>query len=88
MKTFEKIVTLSEKGQITLPVAWRARIGTTLVRITAGKGETIEIAPIKAVQDDASGWVSIFEPNEKRPTVEELLRVLKGGKKGRPKSKK
>ena len=89
MKTFEKIMNMSEKGQITLPVAWRSRIGTNVVRVITVKGDRLEIAPVHAEQDDETGWVSIFDSNEKRPTVDELLRVLKCAiKDARPKKKK
>ena len=83
MKTFEKIMHMSEKGQITLPVAWRSRIGTNVVRVIAGKGDRLEIAPVHAEEDDETGWVSIFDKDRdnggKGVTVDDILRAL-----GRP----
>ena len=68
---------MGEKGQITLPVAWRSRVGTTLVRVQEGRGDMLEIVPIQAVEDDDRGWVSIFSPGEKKPTTAELLSFLR-----------
>lgn len=60
MKTVEKIVYMTEKGQITLPVAWRRMVGVKAVRIRSGHGDLLEIAPVEHNTDKQTGWVSVF----------------------------
>lgn len=80
MKTIEKIVYMTEKGQITLPVAWRRRIGTNAVMIKSNQGDLLEIAPVEHKKDQNTGWVSIFnakrDNNGKGLTSNELLKAL------------
>ena len=77
MKTLEKIVNLSEKGQITLPMSWRSKIGTNIVRVSVGDGYILNITPVNTKQDKETGWVSIFDSGEKRPSIDEMINFLK-----------
>ena len=46
MVKIDKIVRISEKGQITLPIAWRRAIKTNVVRTTLGKNNSLIITPV------------------------------------------
>ena len=76
---------MTEKGQITLPVAWRRKVGTNAVRIKSSKGALLEIAPIENRENKNTGWVSVFEARRDNGgegiTSGDFLRVM-----GRPKS--
>jgi len=80
MKTLEKIVYMTEKGQITLPVVWRRMVGTNAVRISSGRGDTIEIAPVGHTEDKDTGWVSVFNARRdnqgKGLTPSQFLRTI------------
>jgi len=88
MKTIEKIVYMSTKGQITLPMAWRRKIGTSAVRIRESNGDRLEILPVDLKNDEETGWVSIFDSKEKRPTTNDVLKFLQKNKEGRNTKKK
>jgi bifunctional DNA-binding transcriptional regulator/antitoxin component of YhaV-PrlF toxin-antitoxin module len=80
MKTIEKIVYMTEKGQITLPVAWRRMVDTKAIRIKSSRGSLLEIAPVEQNTDKNTGWVSVFnaqrDNNGKGITSSKLLKVL------------
>ena len=85
MKTIEKIVYMTEKGQITLPVAWRRKVGTSVVRISVGTGDRLEIVPVESQKNDETGWVTVFnkdrDNNGKGLTANKFLRELRTIKK-------
>jgi bifunctional DNA-binding transcriptional regulator/antitoxin component of YhaV-PrlF toxin-antitoxin module len=60
MATIEKIQRITSKGQITLPIAWRRRMGTSSIVVRA-KGETLEISPLRTLDDEDAQWVTIFD---------------------------
>lgn len=80
MKTIEKIVYASEKGQITLPVAWRSQLDTNMFRIQTNELNNLEIVPVQAKQDEETGWVSVFDKERdnhgKGLTANEFLKAL------------
>ena len=67
MKTIEtkKIVTVTAKGQITLPAKWRARVNAKQVLLSS-RGDTIEISPVR------------IEDTPKENTVFDAIRDNKG----------
>ncbi|MFA6006529.1 MAG: hypothetical protein WC764_02270 [Candidatus Paceibacterota bacterium] len=81
MKTFEKIVYASEKGQITLPVAWRSQTGTNMFRIKAHTPGNLEVVPVQDQEDEETGWVTVFnkdrDNNGKGLPASEFIRVLR-----------
>jgi len=87
MKTIEKIQYMTEKGQITLPVAWRRQVGTGAVVVRTGKGNMLEISPVRTEKDSESGWVSIFNAERdnsgKGVPLDDFLKVLAKIKKGK-----
>lgn len=50
---------MTEKGQITLPVAWRREVGGMAVRIRT-VGQRIEIIPVQTQEDEETGWTTVF----------------------------
>ena len=81
MKTIEKIVYMTEKGQITLPVAWRRKIGTNAVRISErSPGSHLNISPVETKEDDETGWTTVFNKDRdnggKGLTADEFLKAL------------
>jgi len=80
MKTQDKIVYFGEKGQITLPVAWRMRVGTNAIRISPGNGDRLEIIPVATREDEETGWVTVFnkdrDNNGKGILASDFLKVL------------
>lgn len=60
MATTEKIQKITSKGQITLPIAWRRKVGTSTIVVRA-KGETLEISPLRTLDDEDAQWVTIFD---------------------------
>ena len=60
MATTEKIQRITSKGQITLPIAWRRKMGTSTIVVRA-KGETLEISPLRTLDDEDAQWVTLFD---------------------------
>ncbi len=56
----EKIQRITSKGQITLPVAWRRRMGTNSI-VVRSRGEMLEISPLRTLDDEDEKWVTIFD---------------------------
>lgn len=62
MKTekIEKIQKITSKGQITLPIAWRKKMGVDTI-VVRTNGETLEISPARLVNSDADGYTTVFD---------------------------
>ncbi len=60
MATTEKIQRITSKGQITLPIAWRRRMGTNSIVVRA-KGDMLEISPLRTLDDEDEHWVTVFD---------------------------
>ncbi len=60
MAITEKIQRITSKGQITLPIAWRRKMGTSTIVVRA-KGDTLEISPLRTLDDEDEQWVTIFD---------------------------
>jgi bifunctional DNA-binding transcriptional regulator/antitoxin component of YhaV-PrlF toxin-antitoxin module len=61
MKTTEKIQRITERGQITLPIAWRRKMGNTSTIIVRTKGDTLEISPLRTEDERDEEWVTLFD---------------------------
>ena len=59
MATTEKIQRITSKGQITLPIAWRRKMGVDTIVVRA-KGNTLEISPARLAKDDGE-YTTIFD---------------------------
>lgn len=61
MKSTEKIQRVTSKGQITLPVSWRRKMGnlnSVVVRIEEGE---LRIAPLRTEDERDAEWVTLFD---------------------------
>ena len=61
IKTHEKIQRVTERGQITLPAAWRRRAGVGASIIVKEKGGILEISPLHTEDERDEQWVTIFD---------------------------
>ncbi len=57
----EKVQYMTEKGQITLSVAWRRTVGVRAVVVKLCKGDRLEITPVHTKEDNETGWISVFD---------------------------
>lgn len=55
----QKIQTITSKGQITLPIAWRRKVGASQIMLET-KGDRIEIAPARLSAKE-SGEYTVFD---------------------------
>ena len=61
MKTGEKIQRVTERGQITLPISWRRKMGNASTIVVRTKGDVLEITPIRTEDQREMEWVTIFD---------------------------
>lgn len=80
MNTIEKIQRVTERGQITLPIAWRRKMGTSTIMVKT-KGDTLEISPLRTEDERDERWVTIFDAVRDNGGVgipaEEMISALK-----------
>ncbi|OGZ05925.1 MAG: hypothetical protein A2845_03940 [Candidatus Lloydbacteria bacterium RIFCSPHIGHO2_01_FULL_49_22] len=80
MATTEKIQRITSKGQITLPIAWRRKMGTSTIVVRA-KGDMLEISPLRTLDDEDEQWVTIFDAvrdnKGKGIPAKEISRILR-----------
>lgn len=80
MATIDKIQKITSKGQITLPIAWRRRMGANTIVVRA-KGETLEISPLRTQDEQDENWVTIFDAvrdnNGKGISAKDISRLLR-----------
>jgi len=76
----EKIQRVTERGQITLPVAWRRKIGVAKTIILRIDGDRIEISPLRTQDDRDDEWITLFDAMRdnkgKGITAEKFIAVL------------
>jgi bifunctional DNA-binding transcriptional regulator/antitoxin component of YhaV-PrlF toxin-antitoxin module len=60
MKTTEKIQRITSKGQITLPIAWRRRVGASTIVVRVND-DALEITPLLTEDARDEAWVSVFD---------------------------
>lgn len=80
METTQRIQKITSKGQITLPVAWRRRIGAHSI-VVCPKGDLLEISPLLTPDEEDEGWITVFDAvrdnGGKGLRVEKVISVLK-----------
>ncbi|OGZ07638.1 MAG: hypothetical protein A3D65_03845 [Candidatus Lloydbacteria bacterium RIFCSPHIGHO2_02_FULL_50_13] len=80
MNITEKIQRVTERGQITLPIAWRRKMGTSAI-VLKTKGDTLEITPLATDDERDEQWVTIFDAARDNGGVgipaEEMIATLK-----------
>lgn len=82
MKTVtEKIQRVTSKGQITLPIAWRRRMGNATTIVVRTKNDVLEISPLRTEDERDAEWVTLFDAvrdnNGKGIPVDKMIAVLK-----------
>ena len=78
-KNIEKIITVTSKGQITLPVSWRKSSQAKQILLEV-KGEKIEITPINLINRSNSEYTvfdAIRDNRGKGLKAKDLIRILK-----------
>ena len=75
-----RVQKMTSKGQITLPSAWRAAVGTEHV-IVRTKGSLLTVAPARfEVDEDDGNWITIFDKDRDNGgtsiPAEEFVRIL------------
>ncbi len=80
MKTTEKIQRVTERGQITLPIAWRRKVGVSTITVREHDG-VLEIAPLRTQDERDEEWVTLFDAvrdnKGKGITAKELARMIR-----------
>ena len=80
METVQKIQRVTSKGQITLPIAWRRRMGTNSIVVRA-KGDVLEISSLRTPDEEDEAWITLFDAmrdnNGKGIKATDLIKVLK-----------
>ena len=78
--TKPRIQRITSKGQITLPIAWRRKMGTSTIVVRA-KGDMLEISPLRTLDDEDEQWVTIFDAvrdnKGKGIPAKEISRILR-----------
>lgn len=79
METVQKIQRVTSKGQITLPIAWRRRMGTNSIVVRA-KGDVLEISSLRTPDEEDEAWVTLFDAirdnKGKGIPVEKMISIL------------
>ena len=79
MKITQKIQKVTERGQITLPVAWRKAVHTEYISVDS-KGESIIISPVRHIKkekDEYTVFDAIRDNKGKGLKAKELQKILK-----------
>ena len=81
MTTAEKIQRVTSKGQITLPISWRRKMGNASTIVVRTKGDTLEITPLKTEDERDEEWVTLFDAvrdnGGKGMPADEMIALLK-----------
>ena len=81
MKTTEKIQRVTSKGQITLPVSWRRKVGNVQTVIVSTHDDVLRITPLRTEDERDEEWVTLFDAirdnQGKGIPVEKMIRALK-----------
>ncbi|MFA5744966.1 MAG: AbrB/MazE/SpoVT family DNA-binding domain-containing protein [Candidatus Paceibacterota bacterium] len=80
METAQKIQRVTSKGQITLPISWRRRMGTHSI-VVRPRGDILEISSLRTPDEEDEAWVTIFDAirdnNGKGIPVDKMIAALK-----------
>ncbi len=73
----EKILTVTSKGQITIPMAWRSQLKNKHVLMRA-HGDTLTITPVsvREPQDEYTVFDALRDNNGKGIKARDLIRIL------------
>ncbi|MDO8561221.1 MAG: AbrB/MazE/SpoVT family DNA-binding domain-containing protein [bacterium] len=86
MITTQKIQRVTSKGQITLPISWRRRMGTNSI-LVRHKGDTLEISSLRTPDEEDEAWVTLFDAvrdnKGKGIPVEKMMATLKKSIRGK-----
>lgn len=81
MKATEKIQRVTSKGQITLPVSWRRKMGNVQTVIVRTENDVLSIAPLRTEDEREEAWVSLFDAvrdnRGKGIPIKDMIRALK-----------
>jgi AbrB family looped-hinge helix DNA binding protein len=61
MTVSEKIQRVTSKGQITLPISWRRKMGNGSTIVVRTKGDMLEITPLRTEDERDAEWVTLFD---------------------------
>ena len=61
MTSQDKIQRVTSKGQITLPISWRRKMGNTSTIVVRTKGDVLEISPLRTEDERDEEWVTLFD---------------------------
>jgi AbrB family looped-hinge helix DNA binding protein len=57
----DKIQRVTSRGQITLPISWRRKMGTKNTIIIRTKEDSLEILPFHSEDARDDAWVTVFD---------------------------
>ena len=77
----KKIQRVTSKGQITLPIAWRRKMGNATAITVAMKDDSLIITPLRTEDDRDDEWVTLFDAvrdnKGKGIPVDDMIAVIK-----------
>lgn len=80
METAQKIQRVTSKGQITLPISWRRRMGTHSI-VVRPRGDILEISSLRMPDEEDGSWVTVFDAvrdnKGKGIKATDLIKILK-----------
>jgi len=80
METVQKIQRVTSKGQITLPISWRRRMGTHSI-VVRPRGDILEISSLRTPDEEDEAWVTVFDAvrdnKGKGIKATDLIKILK-----------
>lgn len=59
--TNEKIQRITSRGQITLPIAWRRKMGNGSVIVVHEQDNGLLITPLRTEDDRDAEWITLFD---------------------------
>ncbi len=82
MKTSsEKIQRVTSKGQITLPIAWRRKMGNATTITVEMRDDSLIISPLRTEDERDEEWVTLFDAmrdnNGKGIPAKEFARMIR-----------
>lgn len=57
----EKIQRVTSKGQITLPIAWRRKMGNATTITVEMRDDSLIISPLRTEDERDEEWVTLFD---------------------------
>ena len=76
----KRVQRVTSKGQITLPIAWRERVGTNTITVRE-KGRILEIEALDLSENSVAGEYTVFDAirdnKGKGLRADDLLKILR-----------